>query len=141
MRLMTQTDYAIRTLMFLTTRSGRTTIPQIADLFGISVHHVAKVANVLARKGYVRSIRGVGGGLELAREPEDISLGDVIQCIEGSTHLLECVDTDNVCTIQSFCKLKGALAEAERVQMAFLNEVTLRDVAPTKRQLIGVETK
>jgi Rrf2 family nitric oxide-sensitive transcriptional repressor len=38
--------------------------------------------------------------------------------------------------IQPFCKLKGALAEAERLQRDYLNGITLRDVMPTPRQLI-----
>jgi Rrf2 family nitric oxide-sensitive transcriptional repressor len=53
-------------------------------------------------------------------------------------HLLECVDTQDVCAIQSFCKLKNVLIEAERVQLEYLNSITLRDVTPTKRQLAQV---
>lgn len=139
MRLTTQTDFALRTLMYLTVRPGRATINQVATLFGISGHHVAKVVNVLARLGYIRCIRGVGGGIELARRPEDIHLGDLIQAMEGNLHLLECVDADNVCIIETFCKLKGALAGAEQVQLDFLNGVTLRDVTPTSRQLNRLE--
>lgn len=139
MRLTTQTDFALRTLMYLTTRSGRATIAQVAELFGISAHHVAKVVNVLARLGYIRCIRGIGGGIELARKPEEIRLGDLIQAMEGDMHLLACVDTDNVCIIQSFCKLKGVLADAEQVQLDFLNGVTLREVTPTNRQLNRIE--
>lgn len=125
--------------MYLTTRSGRATIAQVAELFGISAHHVAKVVNVLARLGYIRCIRGIGGGIELARKPEEIRLGDLIQAMEGDMHLLACVDTDNVCIIQSFCKLKGVLADAEQVQLDFLNGVTLREVTPTNRQLNRIE--
>ena len=135
MRLTTQTDFALRTLMYLTARSGRATIAQVAELFGISAHHVAKVVNLLARLGYVRSIRGIGGGIELARRPEEVRLGDFIEAMERNMHLLECVQTEQVCAIQSFCKLKGVLAEAERVQIEYLNGVTLRDVTPTSRQL------
>lgn len=135
MRLTTQTDFALRTMMYLTARSGRATIAQIAELFGISAHHVAKVVNLLARLGYVRSIRGIGGGIELACQPEAVRLGDFIETLEGDLHLLDCVDAEQVCVIQSFCKLKGVLAEAERVQIEYLNSVTLRDVTPTGRQL------
>jgi Rrf2 family nitric oxide-sensitive transcriptional repressor len=135
MRLTTQTDFGLRTLMYLTARSGRATISQVATLFGISAHHVAKVVNFLARLGYIRCIRGLGGGIELARRPEDIRLGDLLQALEGDLHLLECVDAENVCVIETFCKLKGALAEAEQVQLDFLNGVTLRDVTPTNREL------
>lgn len=139
MRLTTQTDYALRTLMYLTARSGRATIAQVSSLFGISANHVAKVVNVLSRLGYVRSVRGIGGGIELAQRPEDIRLGAVIEAVEGNMHLLDCVDTENVCSIQSFCKLKTALADAERVQFEYLNRSTLRDVTPTARQLDRVD--
>lgn len=107
---------------------------QIAQLYGVSTNHMAKVVNQLSRLGYVRCIRGIGGGIELAKQPADIRLGEVIEAFEGNMHLLECVATDNVCAIQSFCRLKGVLAEAEQVQLDYLNNVTLADVAPTRRQ-------
>ena len=135
MRLTTQTDFALRTMMYLTARSGRATIAQVAQLFGISANHVAKVVNLLARLGYVRSIRGIGGGIELACRPEEVRLGDFIEALEGDMHLLGCIESEQVCAIESFCKLKGVLAEAERVQIEYLNGVTLRDVTPTSRQL------
>lgn len=135
MRLTTSTDFALRTMMFLAATGERATIAEVAQLYGVSVNHIAKVVNQLARLGYVRSIRGIGGGVELARKPSEIRLGDVIQALEGNMHLLECVVTDDVCSIQSFCSLKGVLAKAERVQVDYLNTVTLADVVPGKRQL------
>ena len=140
MGLTTHTDFALRTLMFLATKNQRTTAAQVAQLYGISSNHLAKVINQLSRLGYVRSIRGIGGGIELALPAEDIVLGKVIEAFEGNVHLLECVSTENVCAIQSFCKLKGVLAEAERVQLEYLNSVTLADVVPTRRQLKGVDS-
>lgn len=135
MKLNTQTDYALRTLMFLATRSSRAKVGDIAQLFGISANHVAKVVNLLARAGYIHSIRGVGGGIELAKPPDEISIGHVIADIETDMHLLSCVGSDDSCAIHSFCKLKGVLAEAERVQRAYLDGITLSDVVPTRRQL------
>lgn len=139
MPLTTQTDYGLRTLMYLTARSGRATVADVAGLFGISANHVAKVVNLLARYGYLRSVRGIGGGIELARPPEEIRVGEVVERLEGNLHLLDCVATENVCTIQSYCKLKGVLAEAERRQLEYLNSVTLADVSPTRRQLARTE--
>lgn len=134
MQLTTHTDFALRTLMYLATTAERATVGQVAQLYGVSTNHMAKVVNQLARLGYIRCIRGIGGGIELARQPADIRIGEVIETFEGNMHLLDCVATENVCAIQSFCKLKGVLAEAERVQLEYLNNVTLADVAPTKRQ-------
>ena len=135
MKLTTQTDYALRTLMFLATQSSRSKVADIAQLFGISVNHVGKVVNLLAREGYIRSTRGVGGGIELAQPPHDISIGAVIACMESNLHLLACVGADDSCAIHGFCKLKGVLAEAERIQREYLDGVTLADIAPTARQL------
>ena len=121
--------------MFLATTAERATVAKVGQLYGVSTNHIAKVVNQLSRLGYVRSIRGIGGGIELARQPVDICLGEVIEAFEGNMHLLECVTTEDVCAIQSFCKLKGVLAEAERVQLEYLNGVSLADVVPKKRQL------
>ncbi len=134
-----QTDYALRTLIYLAARPERVNVAEIAALYRISVHHVAKVVNLLARQGWVRSIRGIGGGVELAKSPDEIRVGEVILAFEGSRHLLECLGTEGVCVIQPFCKLKGVLAEAERLQRDYLNGITLRDVMPTPRQLGRVQ--
>lgn len=128
MRLSLQTDYALRTLMFLGTAAERSTVLQVADFYKISSAHVAKVVHLLGRLGYLRSVRGVGGGIELARPAADIRLGEVIVAVEGHLHLLECVSTQGVCVIENHCKLKAIFAEAERLQLAFLNSVTLQDV-------------
>jgi Rrf2 family nitric oxide-sensitive transcriptional repressor len=135
-----QSDFALRTLMYLAAHQQRATIGGVAQCFGISAAHVAKVANQLARLGLVRSIRGIGGGMELARAPDQIRVGEVITMFEGRLNLLDCVTTDGVCAIESLCKLKGVLAEAERLQMQYLNSVTLADVMPTKRQMARVQS-
>jgi Rrf2 family transcriptional regulator, nitric oxide-sensitive transcriptional repressor len=131
MSLSLQTDYSLRVLLFLAMRRERTQITQISDFYSISRDHVAKVVNALAKLGYIRSIRGLGGGLEIKTAPESIKIGEIITHFEGGMHLLECVNTENVCVIQPTCKLRHVLAEAERLQMEYLNSITLADLIPT----------
>jgi Rrf2 family nitric oxide-sensitive transcriptional repressor len=132
MRLSLQTDFALRTLMFLASRKGkaRATVADVAGFFRISDAHVAKVVNQLVRLGFIRGIRGAGGGIELGRPPAQIRVGEVVKAFEGNMHLLECVGTENVCIIQGHCKLRTVLAKAERLQLDYLNEVRLSDVIP-----------
>ena len=139
MALSLQTDYALRTLIFLAGRPGRARIAQVAEFYRISAPHVAKVVNLLARRGFIRSIRGIGGGIELARDADDIRVGEVVQAFEGNTHLLECVGTDGVCVIQPRCRLRGVLAKAEQLQMDYLNGVRLSDVVQPGGQLVELE--
>ena len=110
----------------------------MARFYGISAAHVAKVVNLLSRLGYLRTILGVGGGIELTRSPADISVGEVVVAFEGNMHLLECVGIDGVCVIEGFCQLKQVLAEAERIQTEYLRSVTLADVLPTQQQVVQI---
>ena len=135
MRLTLQTDYALRTLLYLATRTGRVTIAEVAEFYGISGHHMGKVAHQLGRLGYVRNRRGPGGGIVLARPAAAISVGAVIRAFEGTTHMLECVGTPGVCVIQPGCTLRGVLAEAERRQMDYLNGVTLEALVPASHDI------
>ena len=130
MRLAIQTDYSLRTLMYLAAKPGRQTVSSVAEFFQISETHVGKVVHQLARLGYVRSIRGIGGGLELAKSPEAISIGEVVQAVEGNVHLLECIGMEDVCVIQRHCKLRKILDRAERIQLDYLKSVRLSDVLP-----------
>ncbi len=124
--------------MFLATKGGRVKIDDVASLFGISRAHVAKVVNQLARFGFVRSIRGIGGGIELGIPADQITVTQVIQAFEGPMHLLDCVGMDDVCAIESFCKLKRVLSKAEKLQTEYLDGITLADILPNKRQLTSI---
>jgi Rrf2 family nitric oxide-sensitive transcriptional repressor len=135
MRLSLQTDYALRTLLFLATRTARTKVSDVAQFFGISAHHVGKVVHQLGRLGYVRNHRGPGGGIELARAPSTITVGRVVLDFEGNTHLLDCVGLPGQCVIQPGCTLRGVLAEAERIQLDYLSGVTLESLLPAPLDL------
>ena len=124
--------------MYLATRQHRATVAEVANFFEISNAHVAKVVNQLARLVFVRSIREIGGGIELARTPDRTSIGEVLSAFEGNMYLFDCVGVEGFCVIESFCKLKKGLAEAERMQLEYLNSITLADVLPTKRQITRV---
>ncbi len=81
-------------------------------------------------------MRGVGGGIELAQSPRDISIGEVIARFEGSLHLLDCVATEDVCVIQPGCRLRDVLIEAERRQTDYLNSIRLSDIVQPGQPLV-----
>jgi Rrf2 family transcriptional regulator, nitric oxide-sensitive transcriptional repressor len=141
MRLSLHTDYGLRTLMYLSGIRQRATTAEIAEFFVISKDHLAKVAQRLTRLGLVRSVRGIGGGIELASAPEKIRIGTVIEQLEGSLHLLDCVTaTEQICVIQPGCRLRKVLAEAERLQKAYLDGIKLSDIAKPGTELVSINT-
>ncbi len=62
--------------------------------------------------GYLDARRGPGGGIALARPPEDIVIADVVRDMEDDLNLVECFCEDGSCVIQPMCELKKALNQS-----------------------------
>lgn len=141
MRLTLHTDYALRVLMHLALAPERlVTISEVAANFSISRNHLVKVAHELGQAGFVETMRGRGGGLRLARPPEEIAIGDVVRAMEEDFRIVECFDRDaNSCCIAPACRLKRLLKEALDAWAAVLDGATLADLverpAPLRRLL------
>ncbi len=130
MRLTTFSDYTLRVLMYLAlNREQLSTIPTIAAAYGISENHLMKVVYQLAQAGVIVSTRGKGGGIRLARPPEEIHLGAIVRASEGGAPIVECLSgTDNQCRITRNCRLTGILVEAFAALYAVLDGYTLADL-------------
>jgi Rrf2 family nitric oxide-sensitive transcriptional repressor len=139
MRLTRLTDYSYRVLIYLAANEGKqATIRDIADLYNISRNHLMKVANLLARHGFVRAVRGRGGGLTLARRPEEIGLGDVARRLEEDFAVVECLGDRGMCRIEPGCALKPLIAKAIDAFLAVLDEATLADLVTQPKMLINL---
>ena len=83
MRLTVFTDYALRMLLVLASRTDElVTVSDIASAFGISHPHLTKVTHVLGKTGWVETVRGRSGGMRLAVNPRKLMLGQVISQLE-----------------------------------------------------------
>ncbi len=142
MKLTRFTDYSLRVLIYLGLRDdGRVTIREISEAYGISRNHLMKVVSLLTRKGYLDARRGPGGGIALARPPEEIVVAEVIRDMEDDMNLVECFCSDGKCTIKSMCQLKKVLTEALKAYLVTLEKYTLTDLlkpAGGLRQVLGI---
>lgn len=83
MRLQTNTSLALYSVLeFARDPSRHIPAAEIADKYGVSGHHLAKVLAELARAGMLESVRGVGGGYRFAANPRRVTLMDIIQLFE-----------------------------------------------------------
>lgn len=139
MRLTTFSDYTLRVLMYLAlNRKQLSTIPTIAAAYGISENHLMKVVYQLVQVGVVESTRGKGGGIRLAREPGQISLGPIVRASEGAAPIVECLNSAaNTCCIAPDCRLAGILVEAFAALFAVLDRYTLADLVGDNQQALS----
>lgn len=140
MRLTAFTDYSLRVLIYLAAEPGRrATVAEIGTAFDIKLNHLTKVVHHLAKRGWLTTVRGKGGGLTLARPAESIHIGHVVRDTEGQALPAECFSAEaNHCSIVSQCRLKGALAEAVQAFHAVLDRYTLADITANRQELVQV---
>lgn len=130
MQLNLKTDYSLRLLLFLALYPGELVpVSRVAKAFRISTHHLGKVAQSLAAGGFVELVRGRGGGMRLALDPDHVAIDSVIRQLEGTFALVECFETTgNTCSIAPVCGLKKVLAEAQAAFFSVLKRYTLADI-------------
>jgi len=139
MQLTTHTDYSLRVLIYLALHQdeGQATVHEIAKRYGISGNHVAKVAQTLAQLGYVKSQRGRGGGLVLARPVSEIGVGELVRQTEN-LKLLECFGPDSTCPIAPSCRLKNLLWNAQQAFLKVLDSCTVQDLVGNDSELLAL---
>lgn len=127
MQLTRYTDYAVRTLVYLSLHRERlATITEIAEAYGISRNHLVKVVHALGKRGFIETYRGKRGGIRLAREPEAINVADVVRQLEERLDPVKC---DNPpCPLISTCRLSGAMQQAMGAFFQSLSDYTVADL-------------
>lgn len=130
MHLTRYTDYSLRVLIYLAShRDKLATIGEIATHYGISRNHLMKVVHQLGANGYIDTLRGKGGGIRLARPPEEIVVGKVVRSMEENMAIVECFTPNTCdCILAPGCLLKNALDEATQSFLATLDLYTLADL-------------
>ena len=137
MRLSNLADYAVVTMSQAARHcgGGRTSAAELAEETGLPAPTVQKVVSKLTTAGLLRSTRGAGGGLQLARPAAAISLADIVEAVEGPIALTSCVDEGrHDCALEGACAvqphwpivnnaLRSALAEVSLVQLAQTEEL------------------
>ena len=135
MHIRKNTDYALRTLMFLACLkpAERSNISHISEVFNISKNHLMKVVHSLSQLGYLDTVRGKGGGIRLGRAASDINLGELIRELEPVHQMIDC--SDGPCRFRGQCRLASVLHEAANTFVDVLSHYTLADLVENDIEL------
>jgi Rrf2 family iron-sulfur cluster assembly transcriptional regulator len=138
MRLTTKGQYAVRALvtLVLAGEDRPVNLKRISEKEGISLHYLEQLFSKLRKGDIVRSIKGPGGGYVLARAPEDISIGEVIETVDEPISPVFCVDGDgdaSACHRAGECTTQWLWAELGDRIRDYLNSVTIHEVCEKAR--------
>lgn len=108
---------------------------QIAEKYDISEHHVVKVLQQLARTGFIRSIRGIKGGFQIAQNPKEITMLNVVEIFEPHTPHNGCalLDFQEACRIKVACRIGDVFDEIQQQAYYTLKSVSIATLLAPKK--------
>jgi Rrf2 family protein len=126
MQITRQADYAVRAVLYLAKigPETRAATSQIAQEQQIPPSFLAKIVSQLSVAGLLQTSRGARGGVSLARSPEQISLLEVVEAIDGPILLNECVAANGVCAFGDDCPMNPIWCEAQSELVTRLKTTT-----------------
>ncbi|SET78534.1 RrF2 family transcriptional regulator [Lacrimispora sphenoides] len=99
MRLKITTDYAIRIILYMAQQGVQvTTAKEVAAQLGMTYNYFNKIASKIKRLGFIESVQGPKGGYRLAKDAADITLYDIVEAMEGSICINQCLEEDGYCS-------------------------------------------
>jgi len=130
MKLSTRSRYGTRLILDMAQRyqEGPIQLGAIAKRQEISVKYLEQLIIPLKRAQYVKSVRGSRGGHMLAKSPDEITVGEIVEALEGSVRLTDCIDNPAACNRSDQCLTRLVWKEATQAMYDKLNSITLSDL-------------
>lgn len=130
MQLKNSTDYAIRIVCYLAAQERMVSTSELSRKLNVSANYVPKIAKKLKNAKIVTACEGTNGGYMLAKQPENISLMDIISCVEETMAINRCLEEDCFCSrnLEDTCKIHKILLSLQNTYNNKLESVKVSDV-------------
>ena len=136
MKISTKARYGTRAMIDIGEHFGEgpVSLRKLADRQCISMKYMEQIVPLLKASGLIRSTRGALGGYVLAKEPGEISLRDILQALEGSWSLVDCLDDDKLCDRAKECVTYEIWHDIQTSIYRILDSTTLADMINRHRE-------
>ncbi len=133
MQLTMTGEYAIRAMIHLAALPWGTVaqIAEISSQWDIPENFLRKITAQLSKAGLIRSQRGIGGGVQLAKPAETLTLLNVIEAVEGKLYLNKCLIGPQFCNRTSWCAVHLVWCEAQQKLKEILSTHSLAELVAT----------
>jgi len=133
MRVSKKTDYALRALFTLVEHFGGAPIPirELARRNDVPKRFLEQIMLQLKAQGWVDSVAGVRGGYTLARNPDEITMGEIVRYFDGILAPIECVSISGYkrCSQEPVCRFRRVFYDARNYVADLMERATLAEVA------------
>lgn len=130
MKLSTKGRYGLKAMFELSLHSDKGPVPlkNIAKKQNISEQYLEQLFATLKKNNLVKSVRGAQGGYLLAKDPSEITVGDILISLEGPVSLSECLFDEDVCKNSQTCVTKVVWEKIKKGIEDVINSINLQDM-------------
>jgi len=127
MKLITRdTDYAVRALTYIANHKDKTiSVSELVEVLRIPRPFLRKILQILNKKRILKSLKGQGGGFNLALAPDKIFIADLMEIFQGPLKINECIFKKRICPGRNLCILKMKIDAIEDYVIKQLRSITL----------------
>ena len=128
MQITRQADYALRTIIYLSRLEPEQKAPTsiIAKKQHIPSSFLAKIISQLSVAGLIHTARGARGGVSLAKDPDEISVLEVVEAIDGPVMLNECTTNPGICPFSDDCPMRVIWCDSRKELLDKLSSITFK---------------
>ena len=122
-------DYAFRSLVYMAgfPQGKIFSVKAIAKKENVPIAFLRKILQRLSLNKIVDSQRGPQGGYYLLRRAQDISIGEILESVQGRISLSDCILENNLCSRRDSCRIKQGLSDIQKKLISLFDKYTLRD--------------
>ena len=140
MQLTSTTDYAIRIVCYLAAQRQMISTSELSQELSVPSSYIPKITKKLKQAGIIKACEGIKGGYQIAKQPENISLRDVISCTESTMAISRCLEKEGGCSKNyiACCKVHQILLDLQNIYNNRLESVKISDIiCPGKDEYLG----
>lgn len=139
-RLTNQGEYAIRMMVYLAAHpeDQRVSAQEIAEAQHIPQRFLRNIISEFAKRGFLKSYKGQGGGIELAPGAEQSTLLEIIEVVEGPIYLNTCIQGEDICEFSGTCAVHDVWHQAQESLREILGSRRLKDMAVDNKAYVDL---
>lgn len=137
MKLSTKGRYGVKAMFEVALHYGGepVSIKTIAERQGISEYYLEQLFSPLRKAGYIKSIRGAQGGYILSKSPGEITVGEILNVLEGPIEISECIDDEMSCFKTDYCATRLLWIKIRDSVNQVINSITLQDMIDDYKEM------
>lgn len=132
MKISTKTRYGLRVLIYIGCQERNVQIKEIAKNEDISIKYLEQIVNHLKNADLLSVTRGSKGGYRLSKDPQNLTLKNIFNVLEGTTNLVDCLE-DKKCFKSDSCVTRNVWDGLAMAMDSYLESITLFELIEEKR--------